>query len=290
MTPSLLAWASSAYATPSPLPARSERLRTTGAWPLGLLPHALLAADVVDRGASYRDGVGYLIEGTRADAVAVGRLAAHVLDNAADLLDAEGWGGLRHLGARSTPDAVELHGATVDALRATARDARVSPRAAAVLARDLRPFLPAPAPVEDAPDSVDVEGFLARYDGAPLILRRDLWRLYGGLARPGGLTKGALFARAAERWGEARRARGEFVFRPASMAVEPAEAPSAPVEADGHPTDPMAPVVDLRARARARHASGDVHGALLDQCVYTATPGTRGALIIPFPTSERTTS
>lgn len=88
----LLSWATSAYSIDSPLPPLSARLRVRGtadrgAWPVGLLPHKAIAADAVVRGAAYRDGVGYLIGDARVDAVTVGRLAADVLDDAADRLD-----------------------------------------------------------------------------------------------------------------------------------------------------------------------------------------------------------
>lgn len=234
---SLLAWASSAYSTPSPLPARSDRRKGSGAWPLGLLPHALLAADLADRGVTYRDGIGYALHDNRVDAVVVGRLAADVLGDAADHLEAISWRHLARLGVPDTSAAVALHEALLEALRATAHDLRASARAAGVLARYLRPVLPLPAPVVSPTDDADLEAFLARFDGSALLLRRDLWRHYEGHVRPGGLTKGALFSTASARWGDVRKVHGEMVYRPASRAVVPSEAPSAPVEADGPRAD-----------------------------------------------------
>ncbi len=105
--------------------------------------------------------------------------------------------------------------ATADALECTAEDLMTSTRARAAVVSLIRPHLPAPAAEDLGEDTEAASAWLASFDEEDVLRRSTLSVLYAEAGRPGDLPPAALRALAAERWGEPRKARGHFIYRPA---------------------------------------------------------------------------
>lgn len=93
----------------------------------------------------------------------------------------------------------------------TADDLRTS-RAAQRGALDwVAPFLPDGVAVAD---TAAAGAFLARFDRERAVRRPALAAAYEAEGCPGGLSRSALSALAAERWGRAVKSSGHFTYRP----------------------------------------------------------------------------
>ncbi|MCW3038316.1 MAG: hypothetical protein JWM31_221 [Solirubrobacterales bacterium] len=213
VTISLLDWAADPGASPSPLPSVNDRRRNRqgfglddalGAWPVGLLPDAPLAADLAARGFAFGRGVGYELRGRPVERTQVARAAADLLDEAAILLG-------------DAPNSDELDGQRWG-LRKTARDLRTSRPAQSLLLDLLRPHLPEPTVATPPAAALS---FLAAFDGRAEVRRSHLARDYAAAGYPGGLTKDRIRALAAERWGDVVVVRGYEVHRPTRASLTP---------------------------------------------------------------------
>ncbi|SEJ45242.1 hypothetical protein [Demequina mangrovi] len=229
----LAAWCLAPEPDASPLPALARRIERRGfstAWPVGLLAPEPLAADLAARGLTYRHGLGYAIHGSPVEPSQAARLAAEILDDAAEILaapasasaslwrdpatPAEGLYLAKRLDSLLARLPLDL-AAHADALAHTARDLRTSRGAQTAALALVRPYLPDGRPVVDA-DAVGA--FLAAYDDAEAIARPDLGRAYADAGTPGALADlPTLYALAAERWGAPVKRRGTITFRPAPL-------------------------------------------------------------------------
>lgn len=82
----LVAWAHDPIATPNPLPPIEGRRTRSLGWPVGLLPVRHLAADLSARGLTYRQAVGFAINGDKVHPLRAAHLLADVLEDAAEVL------------------------------------------------------------------------------------------------------------------------------------------------------------------------------------------------------------
>lgn len=105
--------------------------------------------------------------------------------------------------------------AIADALHCTADDLAASAPARRAVVDLVRPHLPAPSAEDLGEDADAATAFLATFDGEDTLRRSTLSALYVEAGSPGDLPPAALRALAAERWGEPRKTRGHFLYRPA---------------------------------------------------------------------------
>lgn len=96
MPASLLDYATSPALLPPPLPPQDTRRRlrrdgfpVLGGWPADLLPGPEIAADLVERGVTFRVGVGYALNGAQREPDQIARLVPDLLDEVADTLPTE---------------------------------------------------------------------------------------------------------------------------------------------------------------------------------------------------------
>lgn len=189
------------------------------AWLVGDLDAPSLAASLSARGLAYRDGLGWLVDGSRVTGDEAGRLAADVLVATGDALPTlpepgadRAWAHACGLG-----DVVEqIDRVTVwrRALRDTARELRNSSGARRAVLGLVRPHLDRTREAAPGCDRDAASAWLARFDADPAIRRADLGRAYGADGRPGDLSARALYVLAAERWSPPVHVRGYPTFRP----------------------------------------------------------------------------
>lgn len=215
MTPSLLTWAADPLASPSPLPPQADRIarRDEGLtwpseWPAALLGSPALASDLAARGVSYhparsRQRAAYLVDGKPTEPVVIAGTAADILDEAAEALPA-------------------THRLDSHALVASARMLRTSRPAEGNLLRHLRVHLPEPV-------DCDVAAFLSAYDARDEVHRATLGREYVAADSPGGLTRHALYAQAADRWAPPGKS-SEHYFHPAAALAAKGTTPASPFD------------------------------------------------------------
>jgi hypothetical protein len=143
------------------------------------------------------------------------------------------------------------------ALRITAREIRASAAARKQLLTSVLPHLPAAAsPTQPDSDTTAALAFLATLDAEPKVSRASVVSSYRAHGRPGDLADADLRAAATERWGEPRKLRGEFVYRPSAALAVPA--PSSPAQPGPTPEPALTTGPPTAAEVDAAVASGDL--------------------------------
>lgn len=239
---SLRAYGADPISIHSPLPRQSDRRRRPNGdptdWPVGLLPHAAIAADLAADGVTFQRGTGYAVHGEPVEATAVALLVADLLEDVARGLAP--W-------FDASEDLREHLEDDVAATRVTARQIRISAPARKNLLGLVRLHLPIPA--RPSSDAAAAGAFLALYDGSGIIARSTLARDYVAHGTPGDMTKADLLALAADRFGAPRKSNGAFVFH----AAPDDSAPSAREQASGLDTH-LAALVALHGLDAVRSA------------------------------------